>query len=268
MTEAEEKALRLQAALDGELDAAGMLAFERACADDPALAAEFARLKALDEALRRAAPVEPAPEFLRARMAALGELKLGAPPLPQRRPNTFFSAPPRALAASLLLGALIGYGGGLLRPQAPPQDERALVSAFMRAQISGQSVDVATSDRHVVKPWLAGRAPLAIAAVDLAAAGFPLAGGRVEALDGRVVPTLVYRRREHRIEVTELALTGEKQEAVRLRSLDGYHLAHWSDSDRAYVAVSDLPESELADFVALFRAAAKGEREDAKKPGP
>jgi anti-sigma factor RsiW len=256
LTEAEEKALRLQAALDGELDAAGMLAFERACAEDPALAAEIARLKALDEALRRAAPIEPAPEFLRARMAALG-----APAPPQRRPNTFFSAPPRALAASLLLGLLIGYGGGLLRPEAPPQDERALVSAFMRAQIGGQSVDVATSDRHVVKPWLAGRAPLAIAAVDLAASGFPLAGGRVEALDGRVVPTLVYRRREHRIEVTELPLAGKTSEPVTRSGFEGYHVVRWSDGDRAYVAVSDLPATELADFVALFRAAVAAERE-------
>jgi anti-sigma factor RsiW len=254
VTLAEERALRLQAALDGELDAAGMLAFERACADDATLAAEFARLAALDEAVRRAAPLEAAPEALRARMAALAE--------PPRQWRRFFTAPPRALAASLLLGALIGYGGGLLRP-VPPRDETALVSAFMRSQVSGQSVDVATSDRHVVKPWLAGRAPLAIAAVDLSASGFPLAGGRVEALDGRIVPTLVYKRREHRIEVTELPLTGRGGNGAATTSLDGYHIARWTDSDRAYVAVTDLPEPELADFVTLFRAAVASEREGA-----
>jgi anti-sigma factor RsiW len=253
VTEADEKALRLQAALDGELDAAGMLAFERACAEDPALAAEFTRLTSLDETLRRAAPIEPAPEHLRARMAALGEQP--------RRASRFMSAPPRALAATLLLGAFLGYGGGLLRP-APPQDERALVSAFMRTQIGGQSVDIPTSDRHVVKPWLASRAPLAVAAVDLASAGFPLIGGRVEALDGRIAPTLVYRRREHRIEVTELPLSGRAGETIATSGLDGYHVARWSDFDRAYVAVTDLPESELADFVAAFRAAVAAEREE------
>lgn len=251
MTEADDKALRLHAALDGELDAAGMLAFERACAEDPVLAAEFAQLESVEEALRRAAPIEPAPAHLRARMAALG-----APP--RRR---FWSAPPRALAASLLLGAFLGYGGALLRP-APPQDERALVSAFMRTQIGGQSVDVATSDRHVVKPWLATRAPLAVAAVDLASAGFPLIGGRVEALDGRIAPTLVYRRREHRIEVTELPLSGRASEKIETSRFDGYHVARWSDFDRSYVAVTDLPETELADFVAAFRAAVAGEREE------
>lgn len=253
MSEAGDRSLRLQAALDGELDAEGMLAFERACAEDPALAAEFARLKALHEALQRAAPVEPAPAHLRARVAAMAK--------PAKPRGNIWAAPPRALAATLLLGALIGYGGALLRP-APPNDERMLVSAFMRTQIGGQSVDVATSDRHVVKPWLAGRAPLAVAAVDLAAGGFPLAGGRVEALDGRVAPTLVYRRREHRIEVTELPLAGRPEDKTRMSSLDGFHVARWSDSDRAYVAVTDLPESELADFVAQFRAAVTKEREE------
>ena len=261
MSAAEETILKMQAALDGELDAAGMLDFERACAADPELAAQFARLKTLDGALHRVLPIEAAPESLRARVAALA-----APPKPARRIR-IFDAPLRAMAASLLVGVLVGYGAFAPRPGGVSEDQ-ALVSAFMRTQIGGQSVDIVSSDRHVVKPWLAGRAPLAVAALDLTSAGFPLAGGRVEAVDGKIVPTLVYRRREHRIDVTELALTGGGDKSVRLSRLDGYHLAHWSDSDRAYVAVTDLPESELAEFVALFRAAANGEREEVKKPGP
>jgi anti-sigma factor RsiW len=106
---------------------------------------------------------------------------------------------------------------------------------------------------------------LAVAALDLAASGFPLAGGRVEVIDGKVAPTLVYRRREHRIDVTELP-PGKGGEKVALTSLDGFHVARWSDADRAYIAVTDLPASELADFAALFRQAAAAEREDAKTP--
>ena len=265
MNAAEDRILQLQAALDGELDAAGMLAFERACAADPQLAAELARFRAADAALRDAAPIEPAPPRLRARVAALagpprrsrGD-KFAATPW-QDLPN---STPWRAMAASLLVGALAGAGA--LQLASPPRSENgALVSAFVRTQIGGQSVDVVSSDRHVVKPWLAGRAPLAVAALDLAASGFPLAGGRVEVFDGKVAPTLVYRRREHRIDVTELPLGRDASGQTRLTSLDGYHVARWSDADRAYFAVTDLPESELADFVALFRKAAAGEREDA-----
>ena len=40
MTDLNERLLRLNAALDGELDAMGSLAFERELRDDPAIAAE------------------------------------------------------------------------------------------------------------------------------------------------------------------------------------------------------------------------------------
>ena len=167
------------------------------------------------------------------------------------------------MAASLLVGVIAGAGALSLLPPTP-SPEQALAAAFVRTQIGGQSVDVVSSDRHVVKPWLAGRAPLAVAALDLASSGFPLAGGRVEVVEGKIVPTLVYRRREHRIDVTELALSGHEDSNVRLESFEGLHLARWSDADRAYVAVTDLPKTELADFVTLFRAGAKGEREEPK----
>jgi len=261
---AEDQILQLQAALDGELDAIGTLAFERACAADPELAADFSRAKALDAALRRAAPVEPAPAALRARMAALA-----APPKQSWRERfsvpSFFAAPWPAMAASLMVGVVAGAGALSLLPPALSPDQ-ALVAAYVRTQIGGQSVDVVSSDRHVVKPWLAGRAPLAVAALELSSSGFPLVGGRVEVIDGKVVPTLVYRRREHRIDVTELPLSGHDDRILRLDSLEGYHMARWSDADRSYVAVTDLPVAELADFVTLFRAGAKGEREDEIKP--
>ena len=61
-------------------------------------------------------------------------------------------------------------------------------------------------------------------------------------------------------------MAGHDDGNFRLESFAGYHLARWSDADRAYVAVTDLPSAELADFVTLFRNAAKGEREDANKP--
>ena len=47
-----DKHLMLQAAVDGELDAAGMLAFERSLGEDEALAAEYRRLLALRQAFR------------------------------------------------------------------------------------------------------------------------------------------------------------------------------------------------------------------------
>ena len=97
----------------------------------------------------------------------------------------------------------------------------------------------------MVKPWLATHAPLGVAAVDLADAGYPLAGGRIAVIGATPVPTLVYQRHEHWIAVTELPLSLADGAPARA-ALDGFHLEHWRDSERAYVAVSDIDAGELA----------------------
>ena len=69
--DANERLLRLNAALDGELDAMGSLEFEREMRDDAVLAAEYQRLTMLRDAVRRHAPREAAPQALADRIAAL-----------------------------------------------------------------------------------------------------------------------------------------------------------------------------------------------------
>ena len=130
----------------------------------------------------------------------------------------------------------------------------------MRSQISGQPVDVVSTDRHTVKPWLAGKLPVAAEVVDLAEAGFPLAGGRIDIVAGAGVPTLVYKRRDHLISVTELRAEGDETAIPRDLAVEGYPVVRWSDNERAYVAVSDLSPTELDAFVAAFRRAVAKER--------
>jgi anti-sigma factor RsiW len=243
-----ESALRANAALDGELDAANALEFERELARDPDLRALHARLGAARDAVRRSAPRESAPEALRERVLRLAEV---AEP-PARRRMRFGDAP-RALAASLALVAVIGALAWMFRVGGG-EDPRlqALVSGYMRAQVSGQPFDVASSDRHTVKPWLAARVTLGAQVIDLAPAGYPLAGGRIDIVDHAPVPTLVYRRREHFISVSELPL----RDARSWRgAVEGYHVESWADAERAYVAVSDIDAPELADFAEAFRRA-------------
>jgi anti-sigma factor RsiW len=44
-------------------------------------------------------------------------------------------------------------------------------------------------------------------------------------------------------------------------TIDGYHVARWSDPNLAYIAVSDMDEKTLADFVTAFRQAQKSTSE-------
>ncbi|HTR13232.1 MAG TPA: anti-sigma factor [Roseiarcus sp.] len=258
-TEPEDRGLRLNAALDGELEPMSALKFERDVAADPALAAEFQRLRSLRDAVRRHAPREAAPKGLADRIAGLAPA--ASPPVaavvPFRRP-AWSATRALALAASFaVLGLAVGAGVTSLRMQSPSHGvARSLVSDFARAEIAGQPYDVASSDRHTVKPWLAGRTTVSASIVDLAAQGFPLAGGRVAIVDRIPAPTLVYRHNEHMVAVTELPLDARgAHEGGGIETIDGYHVARWFDADLAYVAVSDMDEKTLADFVAAFRQA-------------
>jgi anti-sigma factor RsiW len=96
-----------------------------------------------------------------------------------------------------------------------------------------------------VKPWLARKVPQSPDVVDLSANGFPLIGGRVDVIDGNPVATIVYGRAQHLVSLMTFA------KAIKLpveSTIAGFHIRSWSQGDLTYVAVSDIPESELATF--------------------
>jgi anti-sigma factor RsiW len=271
-----ERRLRLNAALDGELDAMGSLEFERDLRDDPALAAEYRRLTELRDAVRRHAPREAAPQALADRIAALtaSAPPAAAPPaaapsatvVPFRR-RAWLDSRALAMAASFaVLGFAVGAGLMSLRTSAGSGDvAQHLVSDFARAEIAGQPFDVASSDRHTVKPWLANRTTISGDIIDLAPEGFPLVGGRVSIVDRVPAPTLVYRHNEHVVAVTELPIDSKGAPGTSgVETIDGYHVVRWSDANLAYVAVSDMDEKALGEFVEAFRRGGGAANEPSK----
>jgi anti-sigma factor RsiW len=266
MTDISDRLLRLNAALDGELDAMGSLAFERELRDDVTLAAEYQRLSNLRDAVRQHAPREAAPQALADRIAAMtaaapavssaqGATVRTAMVVPFRR-QPWLDTRAMAMAASFaVLGLAAGSALTSLRtPAGSPDVAQHLVSDFARAEIAGQPFDVASSDRHTVKPWLANRTTVSGTIVDLAPEGFPLVGGRVTIVDRIPTPTLVYRHNEHVVAVTELPADAKlTRGAGGIETIDGYHVARWLDANLAYVAVSDMDEKALGEFVDVFR---------------
>jgi anti-sigma factor RsiW len=276
--DANDRQLRLNAALDDELDAMGSLEFERELRDDQAFAAEYQRLTQLRDAVRRHAPREAAPQALADRIAAMtASAPAAAPPqaatiptatvVPFRR-RPWLDTRAMAMAASFaVLGLAVGSALTSLRmPSGSGDVAQHLVSDFARAEIAGQPFDVASSDRHTVKPWLANRTTVSGTIVDLAPEGFPLIGGRVTIVDRVPTPTLVYRHNEHVVAVTELPADakGVRGGPSGTETIDGYHVARWADANLAYVAVSDMDEKALGEFVEVFRRGGGPATEPAK----
>jgi len=248
-----EDALLINALADGELDAASALALEKRLANEPTLAARYAAVVDLRRTLREKIEPESAPAGLRERLTALAATGTPHPPAPRAWswPRLFVPA----LAAAMALG--VGLDRLWLSAEAPDARIDSIIAAYRRGQIADQPVDVAASDRHVVKPWLARKLPVSTVVLDLASEGFPLVGARIDIVAGAPAPTLVYSRREHLIALTELpsgALLSTRG------ALQGYSSEAWSDADRSYVAVSDVSPSDLALFAEIFRRAAASER--------
>jgi anti-sigma factor RsiW len=243
VTPADDDRLRLNAYIDGELDPAHALDIEQRLAADPALAAEQARISALRSAIKDRLPREQASPQLRRRVAALAR--------PQPMPSW------RALAASVAVAFVAGSAatwvalGPAGQPVATQPLAPVLVASHMRSLMASQPIDVASSDRHTVKPWFNGKLPESPRVVDLGPQGFPLVGGRIDVIDLVPVPTLVYHRRLHVISVTALPA---RLGTTPPRAIDGYNIVDWTDGNLVYYAVSDLAAPELQDFARAFRA--------------
>ena len=244
-TTQQDPTLLIHAYVDGELDPANSLEVERLMAADPALAAERDRVTALRAAFARHFPRESAPASLRARVAAIGGMRK------VERPSW------RALAASVALAAVVGSGATYvaLAPREAAPIQVAVLDGHIRAMMAPQAFDVASSDRHTVKPWFNGRLPEAPRVIDLASVDFPLAGGRVDVVDRAPTATLVYRHRKHLISLVQVPAHGLADTAPVRRESDGYNIVRWTEGGVSYWAVSDIGAGDLETFVQKFRTA-------------
>jgi len=259
-TSREESLLLLNAYLDNELDAASVLDVERRVGSDATLKAELARLGELRNALSTHVSKERTSDALRRRVAAIANApSASAAQLPRPRATTrHFDW--RQMAAAAALAACFASAGTYLaiRQSAPGSEIAEIVAGHQRALLATAPFDVASSDRHTVKPWFDGKLAVSPQIVDLTEAGFPLVGGRVDVVDGRPVPTIVYRRREHVISLTAIPQPGSKDDGgpTAHATRDGYSLLVWPGRDFKYSAISDLAGSELEEFAARWRSGA------------
>ncbi|QDH36800.1 anti-sigma factor [Burkholderia pseudomallei] len=122
-----------------------------------------------------------------------------------------------------------------------------IVASHVRAGLSSRDIDVISTDRHTVKPWFNGRLDFAPPVVDLSASGFALAGGRLDYVGQRRVAVLVYRYRQHVIDVYVWP-SGEGGARPYATVSQGYALDRWEAAGMTWWAVTDAEPSALAAF--------------------
>jgi anti-sigma factor RsiW len=254
-----DKALRVQALFDGELDAAASLEMEQhlnGCTECSALLEELTRTRA---ALRNAAPYYRADAALQNRIAAALDRE-DKPARPSgvgawlSRSRAFWTGlisggAGAALATAMLMMAFVAPTNETLVAE--------LSGAHVRSLMANHLIDIASSDHHTVKPWFAGQADVSPPVTDFAAQGYPLIGGRIDYIDGRRAAVVVYRRGKHVINVftwpLKGALPGDSER-------DGYRMMFWRGDDLAFAAVSDAAAPEIAGLKELILAQAAGNK--------
>jgi anti-sigma factor RsiW len=239
----------VDAYIDGELSTTESAAFELAVVDCTACRRRLEEARAMSGLLRELAP-EPAPDLLRAKVER--ELRAIA-----RRPAERLRW--MAMAASLIAAVSIGWIGGTFTGRSGAGDGE-LVATYLRVASSDHPVDVASTDRHTVKPWFAGRIDYSPPVHDLTSDGFPLEGGRLDVVAGRKVSVLVYRHNQHRVALSLWPSTVSGNTLPKVIERDGFTLAEWRHDGFDMHAVSDIAPNEMAAFAAALDRATGADR--------
>jgi anti-sigma factor RsiW len=230
---------------DGELDLANCLVIEEQMSRNPMLAAEYRRIAALQRLLRKRLPHEMASPRLRTRVEELVGMR------PRRLSWRTLVASIAATAVTATISTALVLA---LAPIPLPPFREAVIAAHIRSLMAPHPFDIASSDRHTVKPWFNGRTAQLPRTVDLAEAGFPLIGARVDVIGQTAVPTLVYGHAEHLVSLTTVPAPGRARSIPQTHAAGGYNMMNWTDEGVAYWAVSDIGYEALRAFTRSFRS--------------
>ncbi len=243
--------------LDGELDAASALAFEShaaACAGcGPRLASARDERVRMSSLVRESATYHRAPPALRAGVeAALARESVPPPAARAAAPARFGLGPLAAVAAAAVLASALTWWAASSLGGARHDPVGELVASHVRSLQVDHLTDIASSDRHAVKPWFAGKLDFTPPVADLAAEGYALRGGRLDYVDGRPVAAVAYQRRQHVINLFVWSDAGGDEPAYATQRA-GFNVVAWRDRGLRFALVSDLGEDELRAFAERLR---------------
>lgn len=237
----------LEAFHDRELDARAGAGVEQHLSTCSTCRAELDRLRSLSELVKKQAARYAPPAALEHRLAS-AIAQGGRPARSLWRPRSIFGLSAAAAVLALVMFSQVGRrsGGERLVDEA--------IAAHIRSLQVDHLIDVESSDRHTVKPWFQGKVNFSVDVRDWSDRGIALVGGRLDFLDEVSTAALVYRIRNHPVNVFVRPAQGVPDREVSKSRLRGYAALRWTSNGMDYVVVSDVDEADLTRLVELLRA--------------
>jgi anti-sigma factor RsiW len=239
----------LDAYIDKELDVVNTLEFERHLSECGGCRAMYDQYQQAHDSVKSRLPYFEAPAHLENKIHA--QLRSAARDRNAVLRKEWFPhwrswAIAAAVVVLFALGTVFLKTSGRFSGNQLLADE--IVSSHIRSLMANHLVDVPSSDQHTVKPWFNGKLDFAPVVKDLSELGYPLTGGRLDYIDNRTVAALVYKHRQHTINLFLWPSSGADSGPHNL-TIKGYHVVCGTRSHMIYWAVSDLNAAELGEFV-------------------
>lgn len=241
----------LDAYLDGELDRATGEEIAQHLAHCPACTALRSERDALKQRLRAQAPYFAAPAALGAAVRHSLMAASEGTAHRTRRPSWLQAGVLAAVAA--LVSALAGYWLAQPLPDATMR-EQVVASHVASLNDVRRLTDVTSVDQHVVKPWFQGKVDFAPVVRDLSAEGYALVGARLDHVARRQAVAVVYRVRNHLVNLFVWRAAGNAPEALAVSTVRGFGVATWAGGGLRFGAASDIDTHELERFARLVQA--------------
>lgn len=234
----------LDAFVDGELDPDVERALEEHLSTCSACQSAVWEIREFRSLFRRSAPRFRAPLELRLRILNITR-RVPAKPSVRMLQYAWIAA-----AAVLVLGAMVAFLASA--PDHGKELSKEAVVDYSRSGTAERLLELESADFNVLKTWFSEKVGFAPPAIDLSDYGYDLAGGRVALLGKRRLVSLVYKRAS---DTLIIYCWPPNQEPVGYseRSVDGYRVYIWANSQCNYVLVERSDDPGIRQFVDSFQ---------------
>jgi anti-sigma factor RsiW len=148
--------------------------------------------------------------------------------------------------------------GAALWPKGPAKDPMIaeLIDQHVIALSSPNPIDIANSNRHVVKPWFQGKLPFTFNLPEIGGTSFTLIGGKLVYAQQLPGAELLYMAGQHKVSVFIFQGTDNHDRApVKARNLS-FTSTTWQQGGLHFILLTDA-QDEADPLVKMFQDANK-----------